>query len=777
MTDRVELFEESMRLGHSAAWDLEWDRAAEYYRKALALRPEHPGALTALALALLESEKYPEALRVYEHAAKLSPEDPIPVEKTAEIFERMGNTKQAIARRRMAAELHLKRRDAEKAIDNWSHIARLLPGDLNTRSRLAVTFERLGRRKEALYEYLSVASILQSAGKTDRAIEAAHRALRLIPGEKQAARYLRLLQQGKPLPPPSEPRGSTAPLRIEAVKDYLKAEDQEETPAEDSQQADPEAAAQTQALTILAGLVFEEPPGEDDEVEPADMTELAEGRISRERKGAAQPQMLRYLGNAIDLQTRGNTRQAIKEFERAILAGLDHPAAHYNLGILLKNMDEREEAAKHLVKALGHPELDLGANLALGRLARMRDDLPEAARYLLQALRKADSLSVDESQSTELSQLYDTILASLNEGDEETLDKIVENTLSFLSGPEWLERLRQARRSLEGQAEGQTLVPIAEMLKVGGTEKVLEAVSRIDDYASKKLYTVALEEAMLALDYVPSYLGLHKRMAEILIQQGNTSGGMTKLRTIAKTHRIRGELAQAANIYARIIQHSPIDIAARRQLIELLAQQDRIEEALKQYIELAELFRQMAEMDQSRQALEEALNLCQRGNVDKAWTLRILNLLGDINLSHLDWRQALQIFGQICELDPRNEKALSQLIDLNLRLGQEKQAAASLDVLLEQMVEDGRAEEALTLLEDLARDYPGKQVLHARLAEAYRAAGRTADAIAQYDALGEIQLDAGQIEDAVRTIQTIISLNPPNLEGYQELLRNIQGQQ
>ena len=39
MTDRVELFEESMRLGHSAAWDLEWDRAAEYYRKALALRP------------------------------------------------------------------------------------------------------------------------------------------------------------------------------------------------------------------------------------------------------------------------------------------------------------------------------------------------------------------------------------------------------------------------------------------------------------------------------------------------------------------------------------------------------------------------------------------------------------------------------------------------------------------------------------------------------------------------------------------------------------------
>ena len=82
-------------------------------------------------------------------------------------------------------------------------------------------------------------------------------------------------------------------------------------------------------------------------------------------------------------------------------------------------------------------------------------------------------------------------------------------------------------------------------------------------------------------------------------------------------------------------------------------------------------------------------------------------------------------------------------------------------------MQSGRNQQALDLLEEMAREHPGKQTLHSRLADAYRAAGRTMDAIAQYDALGEIQLDAGQAEAATRTIKTILSLDPPDSEGYQ----------
>ncbi len=588
---------------------------------------------------------------------------------------------------------------------------------------------------------------------------------------------MRQLQEGQPLPDPLEPRGSTAPLRMNEVREFLKSDDEDEIEVEDSQQADPEAVAQTRALTIMAGLVFDDQSGdEDDDSPPAELADLTEGRISQERKQIGQPRMLHYLGQAIDLQTRGNKRQAISEYQNAVQAGLDHPAVHYNLGILLKNLEDQDEAAKHLNKSLGHPELDLGANLALGRLARIRGDLPEAARHLLQALHRADSLSIDESQSSQLTQLYDTILASLNEGDEDSLSKIVENTLNFLSGPEWLQRLRTARRSLETGSEGATLVPIADMLAVGGTEKVLESIGRIDDLMNRGLHIVALEEAMLAMDYVPSYLGLHFRMAEILIQRGNTPAGMSKLRTIARAHKVRGEVPQATQIFKRIIRHSPIDISARKQLIQLLAQQDRVQEALEQHIELADLYRQMAEIDNARITLQEALALTQQSTVDSDWNIRLLNRIGDMDLSHLDWREALRAFEEICEIDPQNENARLQVIDLNLRLGQEKQAGEALDLQLEHLVQSEQSKEALTLLEDLAREYPGKQILHSRLARAYRAAGRKADAIAQYDALGEIQLDAGQVTEAARTIETIINLDPPNVEGYEELLRNIKNE-
>lgn len=775
MTGRQDLFDESMRLGHSAAWDLEWDRAIEFYRKALAEFPENPAALTSLGLALFETEQFKEALTVYHNASELAPDDPIPVEKGAEIFEQLGQIQDAVIKRQAAAELYLQRKDADKAIENWIHIARMSPEDLGTRSRLAVTFERVGRQKEAVYEYLAVASILQKSDKIDRATEAVQRALRIIPGEAEAAKALRLIQQNKPLSPPPQPRTVTSPLKAEAVKKFLKAEADEPAGEEEFEQSDPESSAQTIALTILAGLLFDEPGSDEgEEIESPGMSDLTKGKISQEREVIGQPQMFRYLGQAIDLQTRGHDRQAVKEYQRAIRAGLDHPAAHYNLGLLLKNLEDNEGAFKHLSSSLGHPDLDLGANLALGRLARMREDLPEAARHLVQALRVADSMSVDESQSSQLGQLYDTILASQNDGDEEQLSQIVENTLSFLSGPEWLNRLRQARKQLEGQSEGTTIIPIAEMLAVGGTELILQSLSRIDDLIGGKKYIAAMEESMMALDYIPTYLGLHLRMAEIMILNNNIEGGMEKLETVAKTHQVRGEIPQATDVLFRIIRHSPVDLSARRRLIDLLAQQDRSEEALEHYMELAELYRQLADTEAARTTLTDALNLAQRSASNKEASLKILEMMGDIDLSHLDWRKALRAYEQICSLDPANEKARSHVIDLNLRLGQENQAATELDKQLEHLVQTGRGSEALTLLEELAREYPGKQALHSRLAEAYRAANRTADAIAQYDALGEIQLDAGQIPEAIRTIQTILELDPPDIEGYHELLRNLE---
>jgi tetratricopeptide (TPR) repeat protein len=783
MTGRQDLFEESMQLGHSAAWDQEWDRALEFYRKALAEFPDDHDALVSLGLAMVETGRGKEALAVYNKASKVDPNDPIPAEKCAEIFENLGQLKEAIQSRERAAELSLRRRDVEKAIQNWNHIGRLSPTNLSARTRLALTSERLGRRRQAVHEYLAVASILQRGGKIDRATEAVQRALGLVPGDAEATKAIRLLQSGDPLPEPAAPIGSTRPLLMSQVKSYLETSENEEGATSATMDettvdlADPEEAAESQSLSILAGLLFEETEGEQDEPEePSALGSLAKGISKARGSDAAHASMLRYLGQAIDLQTHAKQPQAIKEYVRAMDSGLTHPAAHYALARLYKETGDIEEARKHYMEAIGHPELALGANLALGRMSKSAGDMAEAARYLVQAMRIADSYSVGSDQSTELGQIYDSMLATQSEGDEEELSEIVDNALEFLTGPEWLSRVRNAREQLQGRGDGMEVVPIAQLLAGGGSDRVLRSLQRVDELARQDRFASAMEEAMLALEYAPSYLPLHRRIAQIMIRTGRSEAGLGKLATIAETHRIRGEINEAADMYTTVLRYSPVDIPSRRKLIDLLVQQDKHQAVLEQFLELSDLYRQLAQIDSARKTLDEALKHAQQDGADRDWALQILSKMGDIDIARLDWRKGLEVFQRIRDLDPDNEEASAKIVDINLRLGQEKQAAEELDRHLEALVRLDRGGEALELLEELAREHPGKQALHARLAEAYRGAGRTADAIAQYDALGEIQLDAGDVQGAIHTIRTIIDMGPPDIEGYQELIRNLEAQ-
>jgi predicted Zn-dependent protease len=87
----------------------------------------------------------------------------------------------------------------------------------------------------------------------------------------------------------------------------------------------------------------------------------------------------------------------------------------------------------------------------------------------------------------------------------------------------------------------------------------------------------------------------------------------------------------------------------------------------------------------------------------------------------------------------------------------------------------GKDAKALAILEDLAKSRPSDMALRARLAQAYSERGRTADAIEQLDALGELQLDAGLQAEAASTIRTILALRPADPSGYQRLLDQLTG--
>src|SRR6185295_1934552 len=96
MPGREDIFQKAMNDGHSAAWDQDWEKAAAAYRRALQEAPDHPKALNSLGLALFQLNAIEEALQIYQNVAKLSPDDPVPMEKVAQLSERTGDLKTAI---------------------------------------------------------------------------------------------------------------------------------------------------------------------------------------------------------------------------------------------------------------------------------------------------------------------------------------------------------------------------------------------------------------------------------------------------------------------------------------------------------------------------------------------------------------------------------------------------------------------------------------------------------------------------------------------------------
>jgi Flp pilus assembly protein TadD len=84
-----------------------------------------------------------------------------------------------------------------------------------------------------------------------------------------------------------------------------------------------------------------------------------------------------------------------------------------------------------------------------------------------------------------------------------------------------------------------------------------------------------------------------------------------------------------------------------------------------------------------------------------------------------------------------------------------------------------RTDRIIPVLEDQLASHPKVTALHQRLAEVYRQQQFIPEAIKQLDALGELQLEAGHTGEAIETIRKIISLNPPNVEGYHSLLEQL----
>ena len=243
---------------------------------------------------------------------------------------------------------------------------------------------------------------------------------------------------------------------------------------------------------------------------------------------------------------------------------------------------------------------------------------------------------------------------------------------------------------------------------------------------------------------------------------------------IAQAYSVRGEPEQATRLLRRVIQLAPMDLAARRHLIDQLVSRGQVDEAISEYLELADIYYRLAELDMARKTFTTALRIVQQSGADRAWNVRILQRMADIDMQRLDWKQALRVFEQIRTLRPDDETVRRSLVDLNLRMGQKEQAAAEMDGFISYLESHGQNDKSINFLVDLIPDHEDQTFLSRKLAEQLHRAGRSEDALSLLDNLGESLLKAGRSEEAVEIVQQIIRMNPPAVNDYRRLLAQLQ---
>jgi tetratricopeptide (TPR) repeat protein len=374
--------------------------------------------------------------------------------------------------------------------------------------------------------------------------------------------------------------------------------------------------------------------------------------------------------------------------------------------------------------------------------------------------------------------MYDPIIeAESKQSDPQLKNKLCDLIEDMLFRPGWQQHLVQARGDYQIDIDGAPSIPVGEVLTNPQGYRIVESVRTINHYARSGYMRSAMEEAYFAIQFAPTYLPLHTYMGELLLKQEHLKEAIEKFGAIAQTYRARGETFRAIKVLQRLLIAAPMDLDARMQLIALQEEKGQYNEAIQEKVNLAGVYYNLADLNRAREVYLEAYQLAQNTGTNRDLTVNILHHLADIELQSLDWKHAVEIYEQIRSAKPDDYQANEKLIELKLRLGQDQQAQIELNDYLSFMEISGEDELVLTYLDKLVDEYPERIFIRRKKAELHLKYGHNEVAIQEYDAMGELLLDAGDRKGAKEAIKAILDLDPPNKEGYQELINNLDSEE
>ncbi|MBE7475029.1 MAG: hypothetical protein DPW09_00975 [Anaerolineae bacterium] len=744
-----------------------WAEAIKAYRFALAEFPNNEAAIIGFGRANAAVGQTEIAWKAFQQALKINPGNYQALGYIGEIQEQMGQVDAAAETYLRVGNIFVARHDFEAAIEVWGRAIELVPDKIDAHQKLAQTLAQQGHTRLAARQYLALAAVYQNRDDESAALRSIQEAQNLLPKDPGVATALSALEQGLPIDP--EEVSETAPAEMDALSDYddgFRGDDffgEEDPFAIDSELESAKGmmgglveSMQQQALVELANVIFE------------DDNRALTATLSRE-------QINLLIVQAIDLQRQGKLTEAINNYRQVTQAGAGRPALYFNLGVLYKDKGDFTEAAKMFKMSAQDRAYQVSGQFALAETYQAANNLELAVKHYVETLKIIDLKFVSRQKADKLAQAYEELEEKhLAQSDPKKAGGFITAVKRFFANSAWEDKVAEARARMDTVTEDGSVMSLVEFLETPETEVVITTMALTSEYLKRNFLMTASEECLRAIQKAPSYLPLHVRLADILLKQEHTDEAVNKYLYIARVYLMRQQPDQAVNIYQKILRLAPMDVMVRTKLIELYISHHDTEQALEQYLILADSYYQLAQVDRALERYNEALRLAETSSNRNTWKADILSRMGDIYGQRFDWARATTAFEDLLKLNPNDERTQRQLIDLYYKQNKVNQATKTLDGLLT-IYQKYNPLKAVELLKELTSIYNDDMSLRQRLAVAYAQNGRNREAIKEYDTLGEMQLENGLRSQAMQTIQAIINLGPDDAEGYRRLLAQISG--
>ena len=768
-------FELAMTHAKRLADEGDWNEATRAFRFALAEFPNDRGAIFGFGRASLFAGNIDLAQKAFQQLLKLDPGNYQALHYMAEIQEQLGRLDEAAESHLRVGNILAAQGEVDGAVESWRTAIQLVPHHFDAQHKLAEGLAGLGEVRQAARQFVTLAALYQQRQNPDQARYQIEAAQELIGPEAGITAALAALQEGRPIDP--DQIGDEPPFEeivTDEVFDYPDSEAQYpdqvvyddedlfalwEEPASLPARGGLLELAQQDALSELANVVFED-----------------ESRAGFQTVTIPRDELIMLIIQAIDLQSQDDMLNAVSNYRRVVKAGVSNTSIFFNLGLLSKELGQYDEAVKMLKAATQSEKYRVPAHFALGQTFYATGDLETALRHFIEAVKMVDLKTVDSYKASELTQHYESLADTyLVGGGEKKINDFIAALETFFSRPDWETKVYEARQRMNSIAENGSLMSLVEFLETVETEVVITTLAVTGEYMKRNLLMTASEECLRAIQKVPSSLLLHVRLADIFLKMDHPDAAIEKYLTVAKVYLIRNQLDKAINIYQKILRLAPMDVTVRSKLIDLFISSHNFEEAVEQYLTLANSYYQLAQVDRAIEKYNEALRLTANLENPTSWKVEIYGQIGDIYNQRFDWARATAAFEELFKLRPNDERLLRQLVDLYFKQHKSDQAIKTLDTLLSTYRQAGAANKSLELLKELTVTFPENMLLRQRLAKAYVENGQKTAAIAEYDALGEMQLEKGMRDQAMKTIQAILNLQPEDVEGYRRLLAQIGG--